>query len=258
MLINLGRSANTLTNWFKASGLVVNELKTEFVVFHKCKKVQPTIQIGEERILAKTNMKALGITLDCNLNWECHINNVTKACYKTNMGFKIFKKYFTKEELLKLATSFYYSKLYYAAVVWQLPTLSTKLQKTLLSLSSLVLKTITGHRCNQEDKISFMKLHRITNRATPTMMAKYIQVTNLHRIMANKVPENVYLDLLVHHVENRRHYKPSFMLTNSTRVGRNIFRNRIRRSCDEISGDMTILSFNQLKIQAKKDFLIWT
>jgi len=171
------------------------------------------------------------------------------------MGFKMLKQFFNLDELLILATSLFYSKMYYAAEVWLSKTLTVKLQTKLMSLSAKILKTISGIRCDQTDGVSFYDLHKRLNRATPTMMTPYIQATSLHRIISNGIPECIYLDLLTHHVDSRRHYKPAFMKTNITRVGENIFRNRIQFTTNRLSYDITKMSYNQLKINAKKDFL---
>jgi len=253
--VKIQRSANILTTWFKASGLVVNETKTEFCVFHKTKKIRCQIEIGETAIQSKNEIKALGVTLDLNLTWESHINQTTKNCQKVNSGFRILKKYFNKDELLSLATSMFFSKLYYASELWLWPNISSKLLKTLTSTSSKVLKTITGIKCNHEDGISFYELHKQTNRATPLMMSHYNQATALHRIMHNQTPDVIYVDLATHHIESRRHYKPIFIKNNKTKSGENIFRNRIRKTCNEMPTDITYLSYDQLKMTAKRTFL---
>jgi len=251
----LQNSASLLTKWLKSSGMIVNESKTEFVIFHRTRKELYELKINDITIKSKHTMKALGVTLDQNLNWEQHISNVSKQCSISNMGFRVLRKYFNQQELLQLATSLYYSKMYYAAEVWLQPKLTVKLQRSLLSSSAKILKTITGAKCNEEDRISFYEIHKRTRRATPNMMLHYLQATCLHRIMSTQTPETIYEDLLSSHVEPRRHYKPNFIKSNKTIVGENIFKNRIQKTCSQISKDMTVLSYNALKILAKKDFL---
>jgi len=255
LIRKLQTETNTLTKWFKSSGLVVNESKTEFCLFHKVQKPKGEFILNDVIVKSTNNIKALGITLDSNLNWELHISNVSKSLNKLNMGFRSMKKYLNQEELLKLATSFYYSKMYYAACVWLIPTLTTKLWRVLMTSSSSVLKSITGIRCDENDRISYLELHKITKRATPIMMMKYVQATTLHRISSSGIPNNVYVDLITHHIENRRHYRPNFIKSNLTRAGGNIFRNRIQHMCNELSSDLTEQSYDQLKITAKRDFL---
>jgi len=252
---SLSRSATTLTNWFKSSGLVVNESKTELCVFHKNKKSRCTIRINDIIIQSTPTIKALGVILDENLNWEKHVQHVSNACQKINMGFKILKKYFTQQELLTLATSLYYSKMYYAAEVWLSNMLSVKSQRTLMTSSARILKTVSGTKCDQTDKVSFLELHKSLNRATPGMMTSYIQATCLHRIIHNEIPQSIYLDLIANHIETRRHYKPTFHKTNKTRVGLNLFRNRIQNTTNILQFDISSLPYTSTKVMAKRTFL---
>jgi len=120
----LQSNATRLAMWFKNSGLVVNESKTEICIFHKTKKISANFVIGEAIVTSKNTLKVLGIIMDSNLNWEHQVSKISQECTKINAGFHILKKYFIKEELLILATSIYYSKLYYAASVWLMPSLS--------------------------------------------------------------------------------------------------------------------------------------
>jgi len=170
-------------------------------------------------------MKALGVWLDSNLFWEHHIGNVAKACNKINMGFRLIKIYFDEQELLKLATALFYSKMYYGASVWLSQLLPVKLYKQLMATSSSVLKTITGVRCNEVDKVWYLKLLQMMHRATPLMMPYYTQATTLHSIMSTQIPEPIYEDLLIHHQDIRHHYKSAFIKNNKAISGKNIFNN---------------------------------
>jgi len=112
LLNKLTASAKTLSQWFKSSGLVVNDSKTKMCIFHKNKKVKRNITISNSFINSTTTIRVI---LDSNLNWENHIFFVKKSCRKMNMGFRILRNYFNQDELLQLATSMFYLKLYYAA-----------------------------------------------------------------------------------------------------------------------------------------------
>jgi len=219
------------------------------------KKVNCYITINDTNINNLSVMKALGVYLDENLTWEHHVKNLSKSCDKISMGFNILKKYFTLSELITLVTSLFYSKMYYASEVWLSTNLTIQSQKLLMSMSSKILKTISGIKCNQEDGISYVDLHRKLNRATPLMMSSYIQLTCLHRILTTSTPNNVFLDLIAHHYDATRHYKPTFIKDNRSRAGMNVFRNRIQKATNQIQEDMTLLTFNQLKVLAKREFL---
>jgi len=252
---NIAIKSNILTNWFKDSGLVVNENKTEFCVFHKSKKTTCEIVINDVIIKSRSTLKTLGVTFDENLTWENHIQNVEKNCNKINMGFRILREHFNQDELVCLMTSLYFSKMYYAAETWLSPNMPVKLQKRLMSLSAKILKTVSGIKCDQTDGVSYLELHKKLNRATPLMMATYFQATCLHRVLTNEVPQPIYLDLLVNHIDQRRHYKPAFSKTNKTRIGENVFRNRIQKTTNLLTFDMTTLNYTQFKIKAKRDLL---
>jgi len=117
-----------------------------------------TIDLNGTIIQSKTSMKALRIILDTNLKWEEHVAHASKQCDRMNMGFCLLKKFFNKTELLQLATSMYYSKLYYASEVWLWPNCPTKILKTLRATSAKILKTITGLKCDQNDRMMVFRL----------------------------------------------------------------------------------------------------
>jgi len=193
--------------------------------------------------------------VNCNLTSEIHIEYITSQCSKINVGFRILKKFFNKDELLKLATSMFYAKLYYAAAVWFLPNISNRQLQKLMTSSSSILKTITGHKCNQDDQMSYQELHKICNRATPVMFREYITITTLHRILVDNTPEDIWLDLLNGHQHSGRHYKPRFVRSNTHRVGSNCLVNRVQNCTNRFEYDMTTLNKDQLKAKAKRQFL---
>ena len=65
----------TITDWLKASGLKVNEVKTELCLFHR--RDQPSVQlmVNDQVITSKNSMNVLGVEFDCKLNWQTHIDN---------------------------------------------------------------------------------------------------------------------------------------------------------------------------------------
>ena len=111
----------------------------------------------------------LGVMFDSKLNWNDHI---AKAISKSNSALhciRLIKHYINNEELAQLITSNFYSILYYNAEIWNIPTLSTTLQQRLLSVLASALKICTP---SYHDRMSFLELHRINNRATPKQMCQ--------------------------------------------------------------------------------------
>jgi len=86
-------------------------------------------------------------------------------------------------------------------------------------------------------------------------MSYYLQATALYRVTVNQTPVPIYIDLITHHIDQRRHYKPAFIKSNQTKSGENIFRNRIQKTCNMLTTDITNLSYIQAKMIAKREFL---
>jgi hypothetical protein len=74
--------------------------------------------------------------------------------------------YFSKDELLRLCTSLYFSKLYYASEVWLIPNLKESLFKKLYSQSGKCLKIVDLTKSYRELNLSYQ-------RATPKIFAWY-------------------------------------------------------------------------------------
>ena len=96
-------------------------------------------------ITSKPNMKVLGITFDSKLQWHNQVANTINKSRSALHSIKIIRKYFTKEETLKLLTSNFYSILYYNSEIWNTPSLNVKLKQNILSASANALKICTHH-----------------------------------------------------------------------------------------------------------------
>ena len=73
--------------WLTANKLTLNMTKTEFMLTASRQKLSefmesPSLTINEIAIEQVTSAKSLGVYVDQNINWECHIENICKkiAC----------------------------------------------------------------------------------------------------------------------------------------------------------------------------------
>ena len=154
-----------IIKWLKDSGLKVNENKTELTIFHRSKNTDASLLVDGSIITAKNEINVLGITFDSKMQWGPQVSRAIKGANRSLQAVKLIRKYFTTNEIVQLLTSNFYSKLYYGSEIWHLPTLNWSLKKLLLSASACALKL-----CNitYEPSISYLNLHRIHKRATPT------------------------------------------------------------------------------------------
>ena len=66
--------------------LKANDDKTGIVIIRKNKSEDTlTIKVGNEEIVEKQSQKLLGVTIDKNLKWESHINNLVRK-----LNFRLF------------------------------------------------------------------------------------------------------------------------------------------------------------------------
>ena len=70
-----------------ANKLTLNMAKTEFMLIASRQKLSqfiesPSLTINQNAVEQLTSTKSLGVYVDQNINWECHIENISKkiAC----------------------------------------------------------------------------------------------------------------------------------------------------------------------------------
>ena len=65
------------------------------------------------RVESSQQLGCLGVLLDNRLTWEKQIDKATTDSRKALQAVKIVRKYFNKEETVKLVTLLVFSRLYY-------------------------------------------------------------------------------------------------------------------------------------------------
>ena len=160
----------------------------------------------------------------------------------------MIKSHFHSHELLKLVTLFVYSRLYYAAQVWLLPTLKQNLQKRLLSQSGNSLKLV-------ENGPTFTQLHKKYNRATPYIYSKYLSSLNLYDLNINRTPVQDYANLQTITMNNRRNIKLVFVRNNKYKVGLNRISNRMRSITNVVNKSWMNLPRNHFKKLCKDNII---
>ena len=73
-----------IENWCSSSGLKISTLKTQVMIWTKQRNFTPPTNIlhKKESIPILESVKYLGITIDNKLNWNEHVDNITKKCLK--------------------------------------------------------------------------------------------------------------------------------------------------------------------------------
>ena len=107
--------------WLSTNKLSLNIDKSNFVIFHPRQRkiaVNINFEINNKQLKQTTTIKYLGVHIDANLNWNCHVNYVTKKI-KRNVGVLSKLRYYVSLDTL---ISLYYSLLYpfiiYGILTW--------------------------------------------------------------------------------------------------------------------------------------------
>jgi hypothetical protein len=241
-----------ISKWFKDSGLKVNNAKTDLCLFYKNDTAPITLTLGIEEIRSNKSMNVLGIMFDSKLTWSLQVSSAIMKATKALNAIKLIRRFFTTNEILKLLTSNFYSILYYNSEIWLIPTITQINKKLLLSASSNALKMAHNYRFPY---MSFEALHRISNRATPTMFSHYKLALMLHFLYNTEVYTTEWIHLNVNHVITSRQTSFHINKTNNLNVGMNALANRLNLINDKIPLELLNKSYNSFKIECKKLFL---
>ena len=94
----------------------------------------------ESIVRSRTSINVLGITFDSKLNWNQHISNCINKAKKSLFALRLLRKFFNQNEMRVLLDSYFYSVLYYNAVIWLMPRIGSVMTQKLLSVSACALR----------------------------------------------------------------------------------------------------------------------
>ena len=164
----------------------------------------------------------------------------------------LIRKYFSKNELLKIITSNYYSIMYYISEIWHLPTNTHHSKTLLMSASAAPLKLCTPQ---YDQSISYKSLHTLNNRATPNQMMHYKHAIQLFKLYNSENENNDWLDLFFNQNFNSRNNKVNFVDSSVYKIGKNTLTNRLHLLNNKIPYEWLNLSLETYKIKCKSLFM---
>ena len=112
----------------KANRLSLNVKKSKLIIFKSKRKIIPvesfSIKLNGYKLEPTDNVKYLGLYLDQNLSFDYHINQLSKKLSRTNGILSKLRHFTTKETLISVYYSLFYSHILYGCPVWTLTTLN--------------------------------------------------------------------------------------------------------------------------------------
>ena len=170
-----------LHKWFIASKLSLNVKKTNYCLFHKKRQLTPQdlpmLLVGGEEVNRQSSIKFLGIVIDENLQWNCHIKSIKSKLSKSVGILYKSHKFLTKNTLRMLYFAFVHPYLTYANIVWastshsKLKSLFSKQKRACQLISkSNYSKTLNG---NPMEKLNILNVYEINILQNLTFMSKW-------------------------------------------------------------------------------------
>lgn len=117
---NLLKELDLVNYWLKSNKLKLNLAKTHYICFQNrsVNNQIPPIILEDQQLQCISHTKFLGVTIDENLNWNYHINNVyTKLSRVCGILYKV-RYLLTPEALLSIYYTLCYPHLMYCVSVW--------------------------------------------------------------------------------------------------------------------------------------------
>jgi exonuclease III len=246
------RESEKMITWMNKSGLCINTSKTEICTFHDKDVRIKEIELNGATLVVKSEIKVLGLIFDTKLNWTQQVGKAITNANKAKQAIKIISRYFNSEELLKLATAYFYSRLYYGAKVWLISTLNGCLKKKIWQASSRMLIVITK---NFEVAHSYMELHRKYLRATPEMWSNYSTACAMYNLICKQTPDCIVPISMSNVLHSSRQRNFTFTRSNSKKIGFNCLSNRLQLVSRRINFSWQEMSFETFKCACKKVFI---
>ena len=186
-LLSTGKDIMTaLNSWFTANKMTLNAEKSTFTIFKSSRNNIPnlpsTIKFLDHEIKRTPFIKFLGLTLDENLTWNQHINEL---CNKLKSLFHIFyniRDYVSTNEIQAIYYTLVYSRIKYGINIYGQAG-STKIQK-IQTLQSQLLKVLSAKKSRYPTE----KLHKELNLLLVKDLANQELLTFVHNYFSNSLP----------------------------------------------------------------------
>ena len=115
-----------VTDWLQSNRLSLNVDKSKLIIFKSKQKIISdtfSIKLNGIKLKPTDNVKYLGLYIDQNLSFDYHINQLSKKLSRSNGILSKLRHFTSKETLISVYYSIFYSHILYGCSVWSLTTL---------------------------------------------------------------------------------------------------------------------------------------
>jgi len=151
----LNHALSNVYEWLSADKLTLNLTKTEFMPIASRQKLsrfmespltinENTVEQGHQQVTAKS----LEVYIDQNINWECHIENISKKIACAIGAIKRIRHLTPFNVLIKVYNSLVQPHFDYCNIVWSNSEYDKGLSEKLQRLQNRAARTLTSASCN--------------------------------------------------------------------------------------------------------------
>ena len=136
-----------LKTWLEANKLSLNIAKTEYMIIGSRQRLSTfdnynlKVCVDNDQISRVVKFKSLGLTIDENLTWKCHIDDITKTVSSGIGALKRMRDFISDETAIQVYKSLVEPYFSYCAPVWD--GLGKKLSEKLQKLQNRAARVIT-------------------------------------------------------------------------------------------------------------------
>ena len=177
----MNKELQEVSNWFKCNTLSLNASKTNLILLgtaYKTKndKINLKVQLDGCILNRVTNAKFLGMTIDENLTWKSHIDNVCKLCSRNIGVLNKVKHFLPKPSLYQLYCAFILPYLSYGILLWG--NSHDKYLAKIFKLQKRAIRIISNssYLCHTKplfEKYNTLNIYQIYNKELGIFMYKY-------------------------------------------------------------------------------------
>ena len=180
-------------NWLKYNSMVANPAKFQVMFLGIKQKPRLCININGNYLPASDKVKLLGVTIDCKLNFNSHVENLCKRSNQKINALLRIRKYLSPEKTRLLCNAYIISQFKYCPLIWTFCSKKAnirtkKVQKRMLrlvlgdftaSLEELleISESTTIHIQNLQSLMT--EVYKCLNRINPEFMWEMFQMKNI-------------------------------------------------------------------------------
>ena len=174
-----------VTCWLRANKLTPNVIKTEFMLVGSRQRlatfddmVDINLSIDDTRLKRSHETKCLGVYIDDNLTWKCHVEHIRKKISRSLGVLRKIKQILGKAYLVKVYKAIIEPYFNYCCLVWD--NLDQYLADKLQKLQNRAARIITGapyrsiHTCDMFNDLGWATLKDMRLQQKAIMMFKVV------------------------------------------------------------------------------------